>query len=39
MPNGDPRDKFFYITLTLIIDSYSIKIGKPLVIYIFSNSM
>ena len=22
MPNGDPRDGFFYPTLTLIIDSY-----------------
>ena len=24
MPNGDPRDKFFYPNLTLIIDSYII---------------
>ena len=23
MPNGDPRDGFFYTTLTLMIDSYS----------------
>ena len=24
MPNGDPRDGFFYPTLTLMMDSYSI---------------
>ena len=24
MPNGDPRDNFFYPTLTLMIDSYNI---------------
>ena len=24
MPNGDPRDGFFYPTLTLMIDSYSV---------------
>ena len=24
MPNGDPRDRFFYPTLTLMIDSYSL---------------
>ena len=24
MPNSDPRDGFFYPTLTLVIDSYSI---------------
>ena len=23
MPNGDPRDRFFYPTLTLMIDSYT----------------
>ena len=23
MPNGDPRDGFFYPTLTLMIDSYN----------------
>ena len=23
MPNGDPRDRFFYPTLTLMIDSYN----------------
>ena len=27
MPNGDPRDGFFYPTLKLMIDSYSL--GKP----------
>ena len=26
MPNSDPRDKFFYPTLTLMIDSYYIYI-------------
>ena len=26
MPNGDPRDRFFYPTLTLMIDSYSLHI-------------
>ena len=26
MPNGDPRDRFFYPTLTLMIDSYIISI-------------
>ena len=24
MPNGDPRDDFFYTTLTLMIDSYNL---------------
>ena len=24
MPNGDPRDRFFYPTLALMIDSYNI---------------
>ena len=24
MPNGNPRDRFFYPTITLIIDSYSL---------------
>ena len=24
MPNGDPRDGFFFPTLTLVIDSYTI---------------
>ena len=24
MPNGDPQDRFFYPTLTLMIDSYSL---------------
>ena len=24
MPNGDPRDGFFYPTLTLMIDSYNL---------------
>ena len=24
MPNGDPRDRFFYPTLTLMIDSYNL---------------
>ena len=23
MPNGDPRDRFFYTTLTIMIDSYT----------------
>ena len=26
MPNGDPRDRFFYPTLTLMIDSYNLEI-------------
>ena len=25
MPNGDPRDRFFYPTLTLMMDSYSLQ--------------
>ena len=28
MPNGDPRDGFFYPTLTLMIDSYILSQGK-----------
>ena len=24
MPNSDPRDRYFYPTITLIIDSYSL---------------
>ena len=24
MPNGDPRDEYFYPTLTLMLDSYTI---------------
>ena len=27
MPNGDPRDGFFYPTLTLMMDSYIIIVG------------
>ena len=33
MPNGNPRDGFFYPTLTLMIDSYNtsgIKLGGDL---------
>ena len=26
MPNGDPRDGFFYPTLTLMIDSYMLTV-------------
>ena len=28
MPNGDPRDGFFYPTLTLMIDSYTLTTFK-----------
>ena len=27
MPNGDPRDRFFYPTLTLMMDSYNLPNG------------
>ena len=30
MPNGDPRDGFFYPTLTLMIDSHNISKGPEL---------
>ena len=30
MPNGDPRDGFFYPTLTLMIDSYILNIDYRL---------
>ena len=30
MPNGDPRDRFFYPTLTLMIDSYNLPPILPL---------
>ena len=29
MPNGDPRDGFFYPTLTLMIDSYNLTYPIP----------
>ena len=28
MPNGDPRDEFFYPTITLMIDSYILTLWK-----------
>ena len=28
MPNGDPQDGLFYPTLTLMMDSYNIKISS-----------
>ena len=28
MPNGDPRDGFFFSTLTLMIDSYILRLGQ-----------
>ena len=28
MPNGDPRDGFFYLTLTLMIDSYNPQVAQ-----------
>ena len=28
MPNGDPRDGFFYPTLTLMIDSYNVELPE-----------
>ena len=34
MPNGDPRDRIFYPTLTLMIDSYIINAHA----YIFSEA-
>ena len=30
MPNGDPRDGFFYPNLTLMIDSYIMRASKAL---------
>ena len=32
MPNGDPRDRFFYLTFTLMVDSYIMKIYKSITV-------
>ena len=35
MPNGDPRDKFFYPTLTLIVDSYILLEQSAFILILF----